>query len=164
MPKILRSKPRSSLGAFHTTTFIFAYLLFKHAIPQAINRKATRNISTPTGNTAAIKIPNPSARAQIPRHFSLFPFMCGSLLPAHESNTSYEERRSTVTMRSRSQEGHGCWERGVFLFPAAWCFLCHMNSTKTRTSTPADTTQIHQPFCAAVTMVIVPLPSISKLR
>ena len=52
-----------------------SYLLFKHAIPQPINRKATRNINTPTGNTAAIKMPSPNAKAQIPRHLSPFPLM-----------------------------------------------------------------------------------------
>ena len=39
----------------------------KHATPQAISRNATRNIRHPTGNTAAIRMPSPSPRAQIPR-------------------------------------------------------------------------------------------------
>ena len=46
----------------HTT-----YLLFlRQTIPQAISRNATRNIKTPTGKTAAIRMPSPNASAQMP--------------------------------------------------------------------------------------------------
>lgn len=35
-------------------------------MPQKMRRNATRNISAPTGKTAAMKIPSPSASAQTP--------------------------------------------------------------------------------------------------
>ena len=35
-------------------------------MPQKMRRTATRNISAPTGKTAAMKIPSPSASAQTP--------------------------------------------------------------------------------------------------
>jgi hypothetical protein len=45
----------------------------QQAQPQAIKRSATMNISAPTGKTIAIKIPTPSATAQIPSGQQPFP-------------------------------------------------------------------------------------------
>lgn len=44
-------------------------------MPQAINKKAIVNISAPTGNIAAIKIPSPRANAQIPKTDPQFPLI-----------------------------------------------------------------------------------------
>ena len=49
-----------------------SYLLsFKQTIPQAISRNDTRNISTPTGKMAAMRMPSPSPSAQMPRNLRL---------------------------------------------------------------------------------------------
>ena len=54
---------------------------FKHMIPQAISRNATRNISAPTGKMAAIRIPSPRPRAHTPMTAPQFPrLMALSLL------------------------------------------------------------------------------------
>ena len=53
-------------GDFQTTIFIPYLLFLRQTIPQAISRNATRNIKTPTGKTAAIRMPSPNASAQMP--------------------------------------------------------------------------------------------------
>ncbi len=67
--KILRRIPPRSFGDLTTTIFktVPSSHLRRHAMPQPISSRATRNSSAPTGNTAAHRIPSPSARAQPPR-------------------------------------------------------------------------------------------------
>ena len=57
-----------ALGAFHTTIFITSLLSyrFQQAQPLAISNVATRNINSPVGKMAAMRMPAPMAMANIP--------------------------------------------------------------------------------------------------
>lgn len=68
---ILKSRfrmPLRNLGDLMTTIFIAASFLYLRIQPQpqAISKNATRNSRKPVGKIAAIRIPDPSARAHIP--------------------------------------------------------------------------------------------------
>ena len=61
--------PTQQTGRLPNHDLHSSYLLsFKQTIPQAISRNDTRNISTPTGKMAAMRIPSPSPSAQMPRN------------------------------------------------------------------------------------------------
>ena len=57
--------PTQQTGRLPNHDLHSSYLLsFKQTIPQAISRNDTRNISTPTGKMAAMRMPSPSPSAQ----------------------------------------------------------------------------------------------------
>ena len=97
--------PTQQTGRLPNHDLHSSYLLsFKQTIPQAISRKATRNIRQPTGNTAAMKMPNPSASAQIPRQCSPFPLMWFPP-PCQASVLSYVAAVEAVTEKRKAFPG-----------------------------------------------------------
>lgn len=83
-------------------------------MPQKMRRNATRNISAPTGKTAAMKIPSPSASAQTPtqRHGPNsggpggrgggFEYMLSPPLPAFACSILYKSGRAFLLYRDKA--------------------------------------------------------------
>ena len=99
-----RKIPLSALGDFHTMIRIQLAPFYRRqqAQPHAISRNATRNISSPAGKIAAIRIPAPSAAAQMPS--SVHPPPLRNIRPTPLSHSHYIRPGGKGAGRVRSQE------------------------------------------------------------